>query len=914
MSEYVDSFIKDHREYFLRNKNIIYTNTWNDIESYNKNINSFAEQLNSIQNSKDKDKDKKIKEIESTLKKYLDTSSKGKKALFKQENKLTNSILGRLTDFINETEKNGDRKQEKEKTQRFIDETVDIINIHLKKCSDYLKYGSDIINKEAKTEDEIEYNDLEIDFQDDIFIKKVEIQNTLKKVNITGDISNTTIEFHEKKKASFVLREPVCLLREDVKEITDRIPVNWDVRTSKEMFINMRPQDIPKWNKDKHYFYQTPEVLQFWAEEYNKIIYGLNIGGFYMHGWLYFHLNFFRTPIPQSDGREPNIQPPLRDNEWFFAENLKKCESKEYPAFYSKAMLVYGTRRFGKSVILASLAHWRTIAKFNSFGSIIGGNSSDLNALTSKIKTSMTYIDAPLRMPILKQEWDNGETTFGIKNDASNPIIFSTLIVQNLEQGTAKKSQKTAGLAPSVSIYDEIGKYDFLKPYLAALPSFKTPYGFKCVTALAGTGGEASLSKDAMKVLSSPETYDLLPMDWDLLQTNIDPEHITWKKRNFATFFPGQMAYEDGFIKERIPLSDFMGNSIEGLKGIDIDVTNWERNTKYLEQEIKEAQDSPDSNLLVQQRRVQYPTDPEHCFLSAEKNPFCYEDAVRHKEYLELSGLWDRRRKLYKNSEGKIKSEMSSIPLVDYPFTGGNVDAPFLIFEDIPEERPPMYYYVAGLDDYKQVTSNTDSVGTIYIYKYDIFGDAFAKKLVASYSGRPGKHKDFHKNCLLLLDAYNASCFMENEDTGFIEFLEELHLEDKYLMKAVDFTSSLNITNNAPRKFGWSPKQSKTKLLNMFVNYCNADIPSINEDGEEITIKGITRINDIHLLNEIINFKDGGNFDRISASLGAIGWLHYLETNYISPISNHNNKEVVEHKKPHVKRIFGGNRGRGILR
>ncbi len=910
MSVYVDRFIKDHKEYFLRNKSVISTNNWNDTDIFNDKIANFSEQILAIENSKSKDKDKTLKEIQKNLRSYTDNYKKTKEALFSQETELTSSILSRLTSFIKEVDRLGERKDLK--VQNFIDITADIIKIHIEKANNYLNYNTEVITKNVETEDEVEYQSYEILFQDKVFQKKIKIQEDLEKLNISGEVLSTSIDFYNKKTAGLILKEPLTLLMDEVKEVTDRIPVDWSVRTSKELFINMNPKDIPKWNNKKHFFEQEPSILQFWAEEYNKIIHGVNLGNFYMHGWLYFHLNFFRTPIPQPDGKEPNIQPDLRDNEWFFSENLKNCESEKFPGYYSKAMLVYGTRRFGKSVILASLAHWRTISKFNSFGSIIGGNSSDLNALTSKVKTSMTYIDKPLQLDILKQEWDNGETTFGIKQDASNPIVFSTLIVQNLEQGTTKKTQKTAGLAPSVSIYDEIGKYDFLKPYLAALPSFKTPYGFKCVTCLAGTGGEASLSGDAMKVLSNPEIYDLLPMNWDLLENGIDPDFITWERKTFATFFPGQMAYEEGFIKEKVKFKDFIKNDSKELNGLNIHITNWKDNTEFLENKVKEAQKSSNSNLLVQQRRVQYPTKTEHCFLSSEKNPFSYEDAQRHKDYLESTGEWDRRRELYRDINGKIKSKISTKPLVEYPFSGGgNMDAPFLIFEDIPDEKPPMYTYVCGLDDYKQAESKTDSVGCIYVYKYDLFGDKFAKKLVASYSARPEKHKDFHKNCLMLMEAYNAVCFMENEDTAFIEFLQELHLEDVYLMKAVDFTSSLNITNNAPRKYGWSPAQSKQKLLNMFINYCNADIPSINEEGEEIMVKGVTRINDIHLLSEIINYKPDVNVDRLSSSLGAIGWLHYLETNFITPKTLRAEKPK-EQKTERKLNPYNTNRNRGF--
>lgn len=910
MSQYIDFFVKEHKEYFLRNKKVIESNTWNDTTNQKEDVEDITRQLLNLKDSSEKDVNKDILKLQESFYKTLEYHKKRRNELFKQENDLTTSILGRLTSFIQEIEKSGERQDKK--AQDFINFTVDIIKIHLKKANDYLNYNLEVLTEETDSEEEQQIKDFEIVFQDNVFQKKIKIQEELSKLNTSGELGLNKIEFHAKKQASLVLREPLIILRDDVKDVVDRIPVDWYLHSSKEMYINMKPSDIPRWNKNKHFFEQESSTIQFWVEEYNKIKNGLTINGYFIHPWLYFHLNFFKTSIPQKDGSEPNIAPPLRDNEWFFAENLKSCINEKYPDFYSKAMLVYGTRRFGKSVIMASLAHWRTVTKFNSFGTIIGGSSSDLNAMTSKIKTSMLYADSAFKLDFIKQEWENGETTFGIKEDASTPIIFSSLIVQNLESGTTKKTQKTAGLAPSVSIYDEIGKYDFLKPYLAALPSFKTPYGFKCITCLAGTGGEASLSGDAMKVLSSPEAYDLLPMNWDLLSHKIDPEFITWKPKNFATFFPGQMAYETGFEKIDTPFSEFIDNDNKELAKISIGITDWKKNTEFLDSEIKKAQSSPDSNLLVQQRRVQYPTDPKHCFLSAEKNPFDYEAAVRHKEYLELSGEWDRRRTLYKDG-GEIKSQVSTTPLVDFPFGGGNIDAPFLLFEDLPTEKPPMFMYVAGLDDYKQAASNTDSVGTIYVYKYDMFGDPFAKKLVASYSGRPTKHKDFHKNCLLLLEAYNAVCFMENEDTGFIEFLEELHLEDKFLMKAVDFTSSLNITNNAPRKYGWSPKQSKSKLLNMFINYCNSDIPSIDEGGNEIMVKGLTRIGDIKLLEEIINFKLDGNYDRLSASLGAVGWLHYLEANYMHP--NINKKQEGEEKKHRVfqKNLLGSSRGRRTL-
>ena len=601
MSEKINKFIRQHEDYFKRNKEALGLNKWHIRE----------EEIIVTDEG-----DLEIKEV----------SLKRRKQLLSTEVDLVKGILNRLKSFIKLAE--GDRHLKNVKD--FITFTSDIIYYFIFKADEYI---------DENPIDEIESDNKrmhEISFQDDVFGHKIFIQDELDKLNLNEDVDSKDIKFFRGARASLAMKEPLVSKNHDIKALTENISIEWNLLTSKEMYINMNPKDIPRWNHKKHYFEQDPVVLQFWQEEFNKIRNGVTIGGYYIHPWLYFHLNFFRTRIPQPDGSQPNIQPSLRDNEYFFVENLKNCVSKEYPGFYEKAMLIYGTRRFGKSVIMASLAHWRTLTVYNSSGTIVGGSSSDLAALTSKIKTSMDNIEDGFKLDIIKQNWENGETFFGIKEDQSTNIIFSSLIVQNLEGGTTSKTQKTAGLDPSVSMYDEIGKYAFLKPYLAALPSFATPYGFKCVTVLAGTGGEADLSKDAMTVLSNPEGYDLLPMDWDLLETMLDPDKITWKRRQFATFFPGQMAYEKGFIKETKKFDEFINTKDEELGKIKIDLTNWGKNTAYLDSKIEAAKKEKGSKgrLLEQQRKVQYPQDPEDCFMSAGVNPFSPVEAKAHKDML----------------------------------------------------------------------------------------------------------------------------------------------------------------------------------------------------------------------------------------------------------------------------------------
>lgn len=906
MSDFIDRFIKDHKEYFLRNKATIQSNKWNDIDSHNIRMESFSDSLSKLQNSKIKDKEKKIKELEKAIKNYLDSSSKNKQALFKQEKKLTESILGRLTDFI--TESSSDRHLSK--TQEFIDFTVDIIKIHIKKCNEYLRYTQESINKTDLTGDEIEYNANEIVFQDEVFNSKININNTLSNLNIENNIDNFKLRLYKDDKASLLMKQPLCLKMEDVNQITKSLNITWDVFSSKEMLKNMNPKDIPIWNYKKHFFEQDKVVLQFWQEELLKITQGITINGYWIHPWLYWHLNIFKTPIPQPNGDEPVINPYLRDNELFFVENLKKAEDAK-----DKGLLMYGTRRFTKSVILASYTQWKAFTKFNSTATVTGGSEGDLTDLTSKIKTSMLYMPPALKLETIKQEWDGGDTILGIKEDASTTIPYSIIKVKNLAAGAKTATQKTAGGAPSAFVNDEIGKYDFLKSYLAAIPSFETPFGFKCIPILCGTAGESSLSKDAMTVLSQPQKYNLLSMDWDLLRNWVDPEHITWTPRNFSIFVPAQMAYKEGFIKIEKPLGDFLKiENAEELNKNIIQVTDWEGNKKKIIDWRKEADGD---SLLLQQRTVQYPIDPEECFLSSESNPFPYEEARLHREYLIETGKWDRRRDLIKNSNGKIEIRISSKDLIEFPFKGGNQDAPYLIFEDPPEEKQTRYTYVASGDFYKQEGSDTESVGTIYIYKFDLFDDPFAKRLVASYSARPKTYREFNEKALLLIEAYNAVIFPENEDLGvFQTFLENKHLED-YLVKHIDFKTSLDFTENGVRKYGWTAAQSKNKLIGMYVNYCNEPVKIINDEGVEVEVKRVQTIDDIWLLTELMNFSPNGNFDRISGSLGAIGLLHVLEKNYIYPKHTKRKKEDSDETKTkeRIRTFYGmSNRKAGFYR
>jgi hypothetical protein len=241
---------------------------------------------------------------------------------------------------------------------------------------------------------------------------------------------------------------------------------------------------------------------------------------------------------------------------------------------------------------------------------------------------------------------------------------------------------------------------------------------------------------------------------------------------------------------------------------------------------------------------------------------------------------------------------ISKKELAPFPHRGGTIDAPFLIFEDPPTEKPKYGMYSGGFDDYATDDSETSSLASFYVIKNEVVGDPFSNKVVASISFRPEKHPEVWEKWLMLMEAYNLdqSAFGENFNYAIKDFLERRHLADKYLAPSLDFSSSFNIPNNGKRKTGWNPSTSKKFLFDLFVDYCNEEIEIEQEDGSIKVLKGIQRIDDIGLLDECIQWSENLNVDRITSAMGACAYNHFLRSSFRWKPTIYNS--VVREQKP----------------
>ena len=646
--------------------------------------------------------------------------------------------------------------------------------------------------------------------------------------------------------------------------------------SSNELFIN--DKNPPKWNPKKHYFDQSIDVLDYFLEEKKKLTEGVTIGGYYIHPWLYWHINFFKTPIPQKDGEEKIMCPPLDDNFLYLIESYMEADSKDL------GLVLFGTRGFSKSTNMASLITFLNSTKANGITSVTGGSEKDLKAMSNLIKTGFNNINPALFIPQLIKDWES-QVELGIKEKDGFKLPHSYLSITNADGGTSGSSEKGAGLSPVGYIMDEIGKFSCKGILQAALPSFKTQYGMKLVPILSGTSGNQELTKDAKDILSDPLSYDMLPMNWDTLDRRVDPEYITWersKKTKFGTFVPGQMSYRLPIPKVKTNLSSYLNIENKVLSNIVVNETDWKGASTYIRDKNNTFKKEEDR----EKNRMYFPLEIDDVFITSSANPFPTAIIDKRIRELEDEGKIGKSVNLYKQN-GEVKQEFSSKKIADVSHGGGEADAPILIFGELPLTPPPTYMFVSGLDDYKLDQSDTDSLGSFYVLKRrGVDLDSPIERIVASYAARPFRHVDFHKECEIMLDSWNAICNMEAVDMMFLQYLRTKNKAEQCLCPALSF--SVNSKNNnygGNTKFGTYPTGgNKAYMFNLVVDYTKEEIViDIDEEGNEVVKYGVDFIDDIYLLKEMLNYKKGGNFDRITAFMHALAYARELDKNAIRP-------------------------------
>jgi len=579
--------------------------------------------------------------------------------------------------------------------------------------------------------------------------------------------------------------------------------------------------------------------------------------GVYINPFLYWHLNFWNTEVDVIDERgrisQKYANPYLRDNEWLITNEIDRAQQEK------KGLVILGIRRLAKSVIESSYIGWGATFDENSQNIIAGLNAPDIKLITDKIDKGLNFLPEAWRWQRIEDNWKN-QVSLGIKTKAGERIPFSQILIRNLDDGNNEEA--IAGTKPRKLIIDEIGKGNFLRGLQAAIPGFTTPFGWGCSPILTGTGGDMKKFMDAKSLMFDVDNFNFLTYNNEKDDKRIHGLFISYKYRMES--------------KEDSTLGAFLDKPASSeLHNVKMLVSNEEKAKEITTNNLERLKKAGD-RIAYLKEKMYYPLEVDDIFLNEDTNIFDIEAAKRQKNKLLQQERTGTPVILFNDGE-KISHEFTDKrPITNFPLKASDMkDAPVVIYE-FPIENPPYGLYVAGVDPYRQGKSAySSSLGSVYVYKrmHDLTGEKYQDMFVASYCARPDKKETWEEQARLLIKYFNARTLCENDDISFIEYMKSKG-DAHYLEKQPQWL--LEVVPNTTVKREYGVHRSAQKIIDYLHNCLKKYMEEVihtekNEAGDVIREQtGVSKMFDPVLLEEIIQYNDQGNFDRIVAAELAI--------------------------------------------
>ena len=641
---------------------------------------------------------------------------------------------------------------------------------------------------------------------------------------------------------------------------------------------------------------ESEEYKSFFAFHKELCMNGCMMDDVYINPFLYWHLNVWHTEVDVIDeyGRinQKYANPLLRDNEWLVTNEIDRAHKEK------KGLVILGIRRFAKSVIEASyIAHGATFDE-NSQNIIAGLNAPDIKLITDKIDKGLNFLPQAWRWQRVEDNWKN-QVTLGIKTRGGERIPFSQIIIRNLDEGNNEEA--IAGTKPRRLIIDEIGKGNFLRGFQAAVPGFTTPFGWGCSPILTGTGGDMKKFMDAKSLMFDVDNFNFLTYNNEKDDNRIHGLFISHKYRMEA--------------KEESSLGKFLGKGKKSsLNEIPMMVSNEEKATEITNKTLERLKKAGD-RLAYLKEKMYYPQEVDDIFLNEDTNIFDIEAAKRQKARLLEGERTGTPVILYDDGDGVKHEFTDKLPISNFPLKHTDLkDAPVVIYE-FPMENPPYGLYVAGIDPYRQGKSAySASLGSVYIYKrmHAISGEKYQDMFVASYCARPDKKETWEEQARYLIKYYNARALCENDEISFIDYMISKG-DAHYLEKQPNWLKEIVPNTTVRRDYGIHRSSEKIRdfLHGCLKKYTEEIVHSEKNEEGEITsqTKGVAKILDPVLLEEMIQYNESGNFDRIIAAELAIALAMKLDPVIGRVGDNEDARMKALHKRKKGNRLFTESRG-----
>lgn len=362
-----------------------------------------------------------------------------------------------------------------------------------------------------------------------------------------------------------------------------------------------------------------------------------------------------------------------------------------------------------------------------------------------------------------------------------------------------------------------------------------------------GTAGDnESDFEGAQEIMYNPKGYRMyaLPNVFDKNNQG---------RPNFVFFFPGYVNRKGCYNEDGV--SDVIKALIEILMN---------RYTKKY--------NSSDPNTIIKVI-AEVPITPAEAIVKTGVNMFPVTDLTERLQQLdsnprEFDDVYTGE--LIVNKSGQIEFKPTSAqPIREFPHKDNKIEGGLEMFQ-LPEidratGRPFNGRYILGCDPYDDDTSNTMSLGSVFVL------DLWTDKIVAEYTGRPLFADDFYEVCRRLCLYYNGRMNYENNKKGLFSYFSKNNctylltdqlefLRDKQMIKEIGYGNKAKGTNAtlAINSYG-------RNLLRAWLLRPTVVIQEVDGEPAEVTIPALFTLRSRALIQELINYNSEGNFDRISS-------------------------------------------------
>lgn len=220
--------------------------------------------------------------------------------------------------------------------------------------------------------------------------------------------------------------------------------------------------------------------------------------------------------------------------------------------------------------------------------------------------------------------------------------------------------------------------------------------------------------------------------------------------------------------------------------------------------------------------------------------------------------------------------------ITEYPLPKNSDPTGSIVIWEHPVKDAPFGLYIAGVDPYDHDQSGTNSLGSCFIYKRFQNFESYSDIIVAEYTGRPKTAEEFYENVRKLLLYYNAKAMVENQNTGIFAYFNNRHCSH-LLADQPDIIKDIVNNSSVNRRKGCH--MSKEIKL-----WCEGRLKEWLEELRGEKQLGLNTILSEPLLEELIQYNDKGNFDRV---MGMFQLMIYREQLYNIQVKK---KEDIEKK------------------